>query len=153
RLGADPALLGRALRINGQAATLVGVADPDFLGASPLGQVADLWIPVSSQQKIAPELAKHPLEDRNIAVVQVLGRLPPGVTVADAESALDAIARRLEQENHDPGRDRNGRRVTLLPGGRAIPLRDQDRAAASGLPILLMGLMLWVACSNVANLL
>jgi predicted permease len=153
QLGANRALLGHDLNLNGHAVTLAGVATDGFLGASPLGEVADLWIPLTSQSAVAPELASHPLEDRRIATFEVVGRLKPGVTMSDAEAALDALVRRLEEQNRDPGRERKGRRVTLIPGGRLIPISDRDRATASSFPIVLNGLLLWVACANVATLL
>ena len=51
----------------------------------------------------------------------VLLRLQPGVAPERAEAELDATARQIEQETHDPGRDREGRRITLLPGGKLWP--------------------------------
>ena len=152
-LRSDPNAVGQNLRINGHEAMLAGVAASDFLGASPMYETADVWIPVSSQPRIAPELAGRPLENTHVAAFEVIGRLPRGMSLQQAESSLDIVARRFEEAEHDRARQRQGRRVTLIPGGRVMPLSDRDRIAASSLPAVLIGLLLWIACSNVANLL
>ncbi len=146
RTGANRASIGSPIQINGQALTLAGVTAPDFLGVSPMLAVADLWIPNTVQSGIVPELGGQP-------VFHLIGRLQPGIALPAAEAALDTMARGWEQQRHDPERNRKGRRVTLLPAGRLVPLRDQDRTAATAFPVVLMGLLLWVACANVANLL
>src|SRR5262249_31144688 len=56
RLGSDPDWVGRTLRINGQTATVIGVAPEEFLGASPLLYQSDIWMPVSVGGQVAPEL-------------------------------------------------------------------------------------------------
>ena len=146
RTGANRARIGSPIRINGQALTLAGVTAPDFQGVSPMLAVADVWIPNTVQSRVAPELGGQP-------AFHLIGRLQAGIGPPAAEVALDTLARGWEQQRHDPDRDRKGRRVTLLPAGRLMPLRNQDRIAASAFPAVLMGLLLWVACANVANLL
>jgi len=151
RFGGAPAVVGRTIRINGQPVTIAGVAPEDFLGASPMLSAADMWIPTTAPVGVAPELAR--LRDRRATAFDLIGRLRPGRTPAEAEETLEPIARRLEVAYGDPGRDRKERRVTLLRGGRVYPLRDEDVPNAIGLPLVLIALVLLMACGNVANML
>lgn len=153
RFGGRPDLIGSTVRINGQPATILGVTAWEFAGATPLLAVADIWIPTTSPARIAPELGGDVIHDRNVKTFQVVGRLRPGITVTGAEAALDALARRLEVAHDDPDRFRGGQRVTLLPGGRVFPIRDQDLPVVVAVPAVIVGLILIMACSNVATML
>jgi hypothetical protein len=64
RLSSDPAAIGRKLRVNSQPATIVAVGPQEFLGASPVLFAADLWLPLSVGESVAPELADNSLERR-----------------------------------------------------------------------------------------
>jgi predicted permease len=101
---------------------------------------------------VAPELADHALERHDAAIFHMVGRLQPGVPTARAEAALDAVARQLEQEYGDPDRDQKGRRVTLLPGGKLLPVRKQDLPFLTTFFAVLGGMILLIASSNVANM-
>ena len=150
-LGSDRSVIRKALRINGQPCTVIGVGPPDFQGASPMVFGADLWLPVSVGA-LAPELAGHVLENHDAAIFHMVGRLQPGVSMARAESELDAVARQLEVEYGDPGREQKGRRITLLPGGKLLPIRQQDLPLFTTFFIVLGGTILLIASSNVANM-
>ena len=150
RFGGDRSILGRTLQINGQVVTVIGVAEPGFLGASPSTAVAELWIPTTASPHTAPELSD--LADRRAANFNVIGRLAPNVTPAQAEEGLEALVRRLEQVYNDVDKDSKEKRVLLLPGGRMFPVRDQDLPKAIGFPLLLVTLVLMMACGNVANM-
>jgi predicted permease len=152
RLAADPAVIGRSLRVNGQPATIVAVAPKDFLGASPILFAADLWLPLSVGEHVAPELAGNALEQRDRAIFRVVGRLKPGVSQASAEAALDATARQIQRESGDPDRGRPGRRITLVAGGKLLPLRKQDLPFFTSFFIVVSGLVMLIACANVANM-
>ena len=151
-LGSDPDMVGKTIRVNGHACTVLGVGPRDFLGASPLVFYADLWMPVSVGPQVAPELADHALEHRDRKMFQVIGRLRPGVTIPRAEAELDTVARQLEQAYGEEDKHRRGLRSTLLPGGKMFPIRSQDLPLVTALPAVLVGLILLIACSNVANM-
>src|SRR5205823_2554729 len=152
RLGSDPSILGKTLRINGQACTVIGVGPKEFLGPAPLLSMADLWMPLSVDARVAPELANNALERRDIAMLQMIGRLKSGVTIPRAEAELDTVARRLEQAYGDADRERPGKRVLLVTGGRMVPIRPENLPLLLSVPIVMTGLMLLIACSNVANM-
>ena len=151
-LGSDSSVIGKPLRINGRPCTIVGVGPREFQGASPMVYGADLWLPLSVGGSVAPELAGDALERRDLGIFHVVGRLRSGVAAARAEAALDAVARQLEQEYGDPDRNQKGRRVTLLPGGKLLPVRKQDLPFLTGFFAVLGGMILLIAGSNVANM-
>jgi predicted permease len=151
-LGSDASAVGRTLRVNGETATLIGVGPPDFLGASPILYVADLWVPLAVGARVAPELAGNALDRRDRALFRVTARLKPGVTMARAEAALDTVARKIEQDTGDPDHIRPGRRVTLLDGGKLLQFRKQDQPFVTSFFLLIAGLMVLIPCTNVANM-
>ena len=151
-LGSDPSVIGKTLRINGHPSTVIGVGPKEFLGASPALFVADLWLPVSVAARVAPELADNALERRDLTMFQVVGRLRPGITEAAAEAELDAVAQQLAQSYGEADKDQRGRRVLLVSGGKGLPLRKQDLPFFKEFLLVLGGLVLLIACANVANM-
>ena len=151
-LGGDPTLIGKTLTINGHPATLIGVTTEEFLGASPFLFVADLWMPFSVGPAVAPELSDDVLNRRDVSMFHVVARLQPGVTRDQAEAALDAITQQLQQDNAEEGKERKGHRVLLVEGGKMLPLREQDQLFFTSFLLLLAGLVMLIACSNVANM-
>ncbi|HLM97800.1 MAG TPA: ABC transporter permease [Bryobacteraceae bacterium] len=151
-LGADPLIVGKMLRINGRLATVIGVGPKKFLGASPYLFVSDIWLPVSVDPGMAPELAGNALEWRDLTMFQVVGRLRPGITEAAAEAELDAVAQQLAEANGEKDEDNKGHRVLLANGGKVLPLRKQDVPFFKEFLMVLGGLVLLIACINVANM-
>ena len=153
RLNSDPNAVGRTVRLNGQTATIVGITPKDFLGAMPI-VAAEIFIPATVSARTAPELGDDVLHKNDAKSFAVLMRLAPGVTTNSAEAALDTITKHLDDQfNIDPDRDRKGRRVRLLPGGLIVPLPPEMRPVLYGLWGTLMGLILTIACMNLANML
>ena len=152
RLGGRPDVVGSTLRINGFPTTIIGVGEEDFLGARPILAAADIWIPATVDPRVAPELRGNVLEARDLEAFNLVGRLGPGVTSPQAEARLDAMIR---QQEIDDGLDEvfEGRRITLVSGGRLLPLRDEDLPVMMALPLIMVGLALVIACSNVGTLL
>jgi macrolide transport system ATP-binding/permease protein len=151
-LGSDAAVIGRSLRINGYPAVIIGVGPKEFLGASPALFAADVWLPVTADSRLAPELAGDALERRDLTMFQVTGRLRPGITEGAAEAELDAVAQQMQQSDGDAARDQKGRRVLLLSAGKVIPLRKQDLPFFREFFLVMGGLLLLIACANVANM-
>jgi predicted permease len=138
RFGADPLVVGRSVTLNGQPFTVLGVMAPGFTGVT---DEAQLWIPFA---QYAPPQGMRERGNRGFTV---LGRLKPGVTHADAQAEMNAIASRLEREY--PGTN-EGRGVEVSP--LATEVYGTLRLALQ----VLMGaiaFVLVIACANVANLL
>jgi predicted permease len=151
-LGADPSIIGKALRVNGNPCTVLGVGPSEFLGASPALFVADLWLPLSAGGAIAPELAGNALERRDLPMFQVVGRLRPGVSEGRAEIELDAVTRKIEQDYGDLRQSDKTLRTLLVPAGKILPIRTKDRPIFSQFFVIMAGLVMLIAAANVANM-
>lgn len=151
KFAGDPKTVGQSIHVNGQPVTVVGVTNENFRGASPMLAAADIFLPVGIGPRVAPELGDSVLEKR-VAAFTLFGRPKNGISTKQAEAALDAQMRTIEQEENDQAKDRKGRRVTLVPGGKIFPVRKEDLGVVTGMPLALIGLMLWIACANVATL-
>ena len=153
RLNSSPHAVGQLLRVNGQIATIVGITPKDFNGALGLNP-AELFVPITAPAVVAPELANDVLHHRNAKDFLAMICLAPGVTIESAEVALDAITRRLDEEDPSrPERIDKGRRVTLLSAGTRVPIPRELRPVLAGFFIALMGLVITLACTNLANML
>ena len=141
--GADPAIVGQPLYLNGEPFTIVGIAAPEFVGTY-LGVVPDLFVPITHQPKLT---GVDSLGDRTARSYQALARLSPGVTVAAAARELDALARRVS--------DANGERPVLGAVVKEARLRYLGGLVSPILAATLVvtTLLLLVACANVAGLL
>jgi putative ABC transport system permease protein len=147
----DANIVGKKIEINRHAFTIVGVAPRGFIGARLFTFVPDVWVPVMMQQAIARDYGNF-MEGRDNRWVELRGRLKPGVTRRQAASAMNVIARRLANEYPQTDRDLQ---VNVIPGGT----RTQPAFVALGLVSVTMvilfgvvGLVLLIACTNVANL-
>jgi predicted permease len=151
RFGADPSVIGRTIRMQGVPVTIVGVGPAGHNATLNIGLVTDFWLPVSA----VPALGGPPraLERRPVeAAFFVKARLRDGVTVAQAQSAMDNLGRRLAQEypNEDPGK---GISVVASSDVRVHPQMDVLLTAIASLLLAVVGLVLAIACSNLATLL
>lgn len=153
RLNSNSNAVGQTIRLNGQPATIVGIAPKDFNGALSLNP-SELFVPITAPASLAPELANDVLHQRNAREFLAMLCLSPGVTVESAEAALDTITRRLdEQDPLAPARIDKGRRVNLLSAGTMVPLSRKLKPVLVGFYVALMGLIMTIACMNLANML
>jgi predicted permease len=148
--GADPAVVGRGIKLNGYDFTVVGVASRNFTGTET-GASYDVWIPIKMQVQAMPRtMGRNWFNDRSAGWLGLFGRLRQGASVEQAQSELTAIARDLEQSYPDTN---SGRGVSVLSG---LGLDSDDRQSLGNFLTLLLAavmLLLLIACSNVANLL
>src|ERR1035441_6158966 len=151
RLHADPHVAGRALRVNGRQATIIGVGPKDFLGIFP-STPAEVFLPVTADPAVAPELADDILHRTTQPAFRVLVRLRPDMTMAATEARLDAHTRELDRQTAKRGREQKGRQVRLLLAGQASPLSVAERSLVVTFYTLLVGLILSLTCSNLAGL-
>jgi macrolide transport system ATP-binding/permease protein len=153
RLGSRSDAIGLALRVNGQAVTIVGIAPRGFEGAFPTESAAELFVPVTAPAAVAPELSNDVLH-RNARDFLALGLLAPGVTAAQAESALEGVTRRLDANDPSaPPQTDKARRVSLLPAGTRAPIPPELKRALEGFFGVLMGIVIVIACVNLGTML
>jgi predicted permease len=150
RMNADPDVIGRTIRVNGQTATIVGVGPTDFTGVLPFIS-SEIFVPTTAPPAMVPELGGDILH-KNDKAFAVLLRLAPGVSMASAEAGFDSLTRHLDEETLDPARNAKGRRVQLTPGGKMLPIPRETMSMMIGLTVLLNGLILGIACMNLANM-
>ena len=149
RFNGDPNVVGRAVQINGQPFTVVGVVPPEFLGTYTLIEM-DGYLPVGMIGVVQDGASQ--LTARQRRNMHALARLKPGVSIKSAESGLQVVAKRLDQQYPDTNSKTS---IRLLPERMARPEEDGGSAIAftSGIFLGLVGLVLLLACVNVANIL
>jgi predicted permease len=153
RLNSSPDAVGHMLRLNGRPATIVGITPKNFNGALSMNP-SELFVPITAPAALAPELANDVLHQRNAREFLAMICLAPGVTIESAEAALDAINRHLdEQDPSAPLRADKSRRATLLLAGTMVPLPRNLKSVLIGFFVVLMGLIMTIACMNLANML
>jgi predicted permease len=137
RYGADPALIGRQLDLNGSVYTVLGVMPPGFHYPDDV----DVW------QRLRWDMTQH---SRSAHFMEAVARLAPGTTLEQAQAAADTLARRIEEE-HNGTRDSPG----VGWGARLIPLLDEQLGYYQPALIVLfgaVGLLLLIGVLNVASL-
>jgi predicted permease len=145
----DPQVTSRTLTLSGRTFSIAGVAPEDFRGINEL-YAADLWTPMAMYPQVYPAPAW--VNQRRASVFSVIGRLKPGVGMAQAEGAMKSLGAELA---HQYPRENGGRSVMLAPVAEAA-LNAKDRAIYSRTGSILLaisGIVLLIACVNVANLL
>jgi predicted permease len=161
RFGGDPQAIGRSVTINGHPMTIVGVAPQGFYGVE-VGGASDLFVPLAMQTQVLPTW-KPTRGDWRTRYLTVMARLEDGVGVEEARASINLLYAQMLQEDvktvkTSPRFERGrpaflAKKLEVLPGGRGTSgLRDQARS-----PLLVLmgmvGLVLLIACANVANLL
>jgi len=148
QFGADPGIVGRAVRINGHLLTVVGVTAPDFRGSFG-GAAFDVWVPLSMILEMGA-LNTWAAADWNARFLDVIVRLKPGVTIEQAREEARVIAARIAADHPETHKGIGAWMVPLWRAtyGLQATLRD---------PLYLLAvvcvLVLLIACANVANLL
>ncbi len=133
---ADSAIVGRTVRLDGEPYEVVGIAPPGF--AIPLG--AQVWSPLAYSPK--------EWEDRRNRLLMTVARLADGRTIQDARAELGKIAERLRREYPDTNRNIPNAVVTFPQG-----MSDEGTTVFVSTILAASGLLLLIACANIANLL
>jgi predicted permease len=150
RFGMSPAVLGKAIQLGGRAVTIVGVTPPEFFGLQP-GTPVDVTVPIM--------LASDGMRSKHSYWLHVVGRLKPGAIPAQARAELDGIFQAFMDEDSGivkiPGASATRRdiHIELTPAARGFDRLRRQFSKPLLVLMALVGLVLSIACANVANLL
>ncbi|MEO8725354.1 MAG: ABC transporter permease [Acidobacteriaceae bacterium] len=158
RFGADPGILNRTVRLNGNPFVIIGIAPEGYTGLSA-EQVPNLFVPMSMEPQMDPRWPNN-LEDARSRWLNILGRLKPGVSRKQAEVALNPIWHNIRQSELEQMTDRGAKfdkgfmstHLFVESGGQGLPFLRSD----FGKPLIALMAMviavLLIACANIANL-
>ena len=147
RFASDPAMVGKTVLVNGRNFTIIGVMPKDFVGTEVAYQ-AELFVPFMMSKVIEP--GNDYLECRDCDNIFVVGRLKPNVTRQQAEASLLTVIQQLAKEYP---KDNEGRGVKVAPVGLFLPSIRDSVMGFSWVLMAVVGLVLLIACVNLANLL
>ncbi|HYL62976.1 MAG TPA: ABC transporter permease [Candidatus Methylomirabilis sp.] len=150
RFGSDPNIVGQTAQVSNHAFTIIGVAPENYRGAYYFLQ-PDFYLPFTSLNLLDPTTKKDFLTDHSAGYLRALGRLQPGVTPEQAMAAAEPIDYRLAQDFPD---SHKGLTFLVIPELKARPEPGLGGFMSTAVIVfmLLVGLVLLIACANVANL-
>ena len=151
KLGGDASIVGKGIKLKNQPFTIIGVTPSDFFGES-VGRAPDIWVPLMMQPQF--ERGESFLALPNMGWLRVMARLEPG---GSREQTQPALALWLDQVKSDQGElGRNARRlshVEVVAGSRGLSETRDKFSKQLWILTAVVGLLLLIACANVANLL
>ena len=149
QFGANRNILGQAINLNGFPYTVIGVAQRNFQGVNALAGPA-LWAPIAMHAQLSPFEAVF--NTRRFLQMSMVGRLKPAVTWQQAQAAMQTLAKQLEREYPNDNRERS---IKALPLTQSLinPNARDNILSVSQLLMTIVGLVLLIACANIANLL
>jgi predicted permease len=156
KFGQDPKVVGQSINVNKHPFTVIGVAPPGFFGDT-VGDTQDMWIPVTMQPQVIPGRAW--LEDFNANWLHCIGRLKPGSTIESSRANLNVLLQQLTNgplgaklHKDDLANLKKGKIQVSAGGGGFSELRGSFYQPLM-LLMFIVGMVLLIACVNVANLL
>src|SRR5215831_5797823 len=155
----DSGVLNQTILVNNTEMTIVGVAQAGFTGVQ-VGQTPDIFVPMTMKGQMTP--IRSGLDDWNDSFLAVLARLKPGVSKQQAEAAINVDYRPLLEQQavslhfRVGGKDQKeflNKKVVLYPGAQGRTTAQRDSGPALKALFAMVGLVLLITCTNVANLL
>jgi len=159
RFGRDPAILGRTITVNGVPVSIVGVGPPEFYGVQP-GRAVDVWLSLHTQPQVEPRWSEGPpgaaslFEARDNWWVLIMGRLKPGVSQQQVRAELDVILQQsMAAEVKPTTKAETVPHLGVESGSKGLDYLRGEFSEPLFILMTVVGLVLLIACANVANLL
>lgn len=152
RFDSEPNVIGKTLDINGTSFTVIGVAPRGFLGVSAVFG-PDVWLPATMAQQVLPVPMQDVLRERAKPFFQSVARLKAGISRSQAEAGLQPLATALRQQYPDANAGHTIAVLSITTALYSTTGGERGLAFASTVLLVIAGLVLLIACSNVANLL
>jgi predicted permease len=162
RFGLSPDVLGRSVKIHHTSLLIVGVTPPGFFGET-VGETPDIWVPMMMQDAIYPGRDYLSASTQGVLNqhmwLQVMGRLKPGISFAQAKASINVTFKQLlesavgPQLTPDERKEALNQQINLQPGARGSSTLHSEFGKPLIFLMVLVGLVLLIACANVANLL
>jgi macrolide transport system ATP-binding/permease protein len=148
-LGGDPDIIGKPLTLNRHPFNVIGVMPRDFTG-TVVGFVPDLWVPMAMHEQVQPDFDWY--NERRGLFLFMIGRLKPETSLEQAQSSMTMLGTQLEQGYP---KENTGRNVKLIPllEARTNPNGQGQLMLITIVLMATAGIVLLIACANVANLL
>jgi len=159
RFGGDASIIGKPVRVNSALMTVIGIAPREFFGVN-VGRNPDVYVPLAMKAEITPTWDLY--DDRTAHFLHILGRLKPGVTIKQASPSLQVIFKpmlaadlgALKGAISQRFRDRFlAKALVLQPAYNGVPTFRENNGTPLYVLMAMVGLVLLIACANVANLL
>jgi predicted permease len=150
--GGSPSVIGKTFNLNGVATTIVGVAEPRFVGLTP-GSVPDAWVPLSLNPRLSP--GWNPREDdAGSAWILIIARLNPDVPREKAEASANLLFRNEMLHGAQPfSKESDKPSITLVSAQTGLIGARGKYSTPLFILMLAVGIVLLIACANVAGLL
>jgi predicted permease len=149
RFASDPAIIGKTVNVNAYPFTVIGVAQAGFNGTET-GEIFDLWLPLTMQAQIMAQTEDR-LRSRDKRWLMMIGRLKAGAQMEQSQKEFDILAAQLRQEYPEEHRGLVG--IHVSPHVGLMPFDYPIVTRFLGTVLAIVGLVLLIACANVANLL
>jgi predicted permease len=153
----DATVLAKTVSVNGTAFTIVGVTPPEFFGETLQSDPPDMWLTLATQPQVMQQ--ESLLTPQGPYWLDVMGRLKPGVTFEQAQANVSALLRGfLDEEVRSQVSAERWRQIqncfiVLTPGGKGLSELRENFTTPLYILLAAVGLILLIACANVANLL
>jgi len=159
QFGGDRSILNQTLLVNGHPLTVVGIGPAGFSGVE-VGRPTDVMVPLMMEPEVAAALG-NPLDNRRVWWLNVLARIKPGMPLQQADTGINVLFHQINAEEFKgiagaprEFRDRFiNKHLDLLPAGNGFSELRKDASEPLKVLMAMVGLVLLIACANIANLL
>jgi predicted permease len=154
RFGLDPAIVGKTLRVNNVSLTVIGITPPDFSGTLQVQDSPDIYVPMALEPLIVSPNGAGPMQMPDWWWLQIMGRVRPGVHAEQVRGNMDGLFQQNVKEmlGNKPQVPFNPT-LEVVSGSRGLYVSRETYSQPLMILMVIMGLVLLIACVNVANLL